>query len=227
MADNTEEDNNTNTNSPNTVPAQQKKRKATRKVAKQRTIPPDSVTDKAKWYFYKKKNYANLVQREDGALLVLDPKTLDPQTPAKTFLRKKGQADALVAVYNEELRASATAHMTTLEEARREATDAAGKAFREVEQEMLATVAEWRLQANPSDRAVAAKRVGALQAQLVALDEARRNAAYPQRFVRNEKLSYMALDYTLHKESAVPYAVYVTKHLQSSAADRLIEVGTA
>jgi hypothetical protein len=185
------------------------------------------VTDKAKWYFYKKKNYVNLLQREDGALLVLDPKTMDPQTPAKTFLRKKGQSDALVAVYNEELRATAAAHMDALEATRKEASDAAGKAFREAEQEMLAAVAEWRVQTNTSDRTVAAKRVGALQAQLVALDEARRQAAYPQRFVRSEKLSYVALDYTLHKESAVPYAIYVTKHLQSSAADRLIEVGTA
>jgi hypothetical protein len=195
-------------------------------------IAPAKISDIASWFqYYKHGKTTNLVVRpSDGALLVLD-KDLNRESPVKV-LEVPRAVDALVALQGagaaaaqESLRASATTRMDMLTTTRRDATAAAEAAYREREQALLEAVEAWKQAEGESARRQAAVTVGELQKDLAALDAERRAAKYPHRYIRDDMVSRMHINYEERNESNVN--MWVTQHPLTVAAERSIEVGTA
>lgn len=198
-------------------------------------IAPAKISDIASWFqYYKHGKTTNLVVRpSDGALLVLD-KDLRMEAPVKV-LEVPRAVDALVALQGgaavaasaaaDSIRASATSRMEMLTSSRRDSTNAAEAAYREREQALLEAVESWKQADSEGARREAAVTVGELQKDLAVLDAERRAARYPHRYIRDDTVSRMHINYEERNESNVN--MWVTQHPLTVAADRSIEVGTA
>lgn len=192
------------------------------------TLDPAKVRSADQWLTEYSKMYSNLLFRpSDNKMLVLSPTTLDVRAPVAEFQQTGSGLDALlgIASTNEEVRASAEAHMETLQKAREAAIDEATQAFRQMEQTLLETVAEWRQAKEDGVRAGLVARIGQLQADLVRLDDQRRQARYPHRYITNMSIPRLMTQPETRDESKLD--IFRTIHMVTDPKDRIIEEGTA
>jgi hypothetical protein len=190
---------------------------------KQRAIDPSRVSNIDNWFTFYKQKYANLVKRSvDGALLVLDPETLNRKSPVKIFEIPKG-IDAITAMQNPELRAQASTHLEELRGKRQEMIQQTFAEYKDVETQLLEKIAEWR-QTEPGTRIQLANEIGALQAKLEERNRAVEQAKYPHRFIQSDKLSRMTINYETRDERMTPFQVHRAVLYQTMPADRSISL---
>ncbi len=123
-----------------------------------------------------------------------------------------------------ELRASAIARMSNLQEQIRITTHDAEESFRAKEAEYLEAVATWKMAASASERAEAALIVGRLQKSLAALDTLRQSSRYPHRYVQEKKLYRSVLDADTKDMRFIPFPVFTGSSMTTVAAERGITV---
>lgn len=125
---------------------------------------------------------------------------------------------------NEQLRAAAATRMSELRTDIAGAWSAADGAYRTKEREFLTAVAAWRQAAGPQERGHAAYRVGTLQRDLTALDEARQTARYPHRFIQKQELFRTVIDADTRDLRKIPHPVFVERIPTTAAKERSIQL---
>lgn len=192
-------------------------------------LDPAKVKSADQWLSEYKKLYANLIYRpSDRKMLVLSPTTLDVRAPVAEFQSAHSGPDALVAVssVDEEVRARASEHLKHLQTNRDVAAQELYTEFRAKEQELLEAVTEWR-NADTETRVLQGltQRVGRLQVELAHMDDQRRQARYPYRYISNMSIPRLMTAPETRDESI--QEIFRTVHMVATPADRIIEEGTA
>jgi hypothetical protein len=195
-----------------------------------RTVNPDQITDLTSWCTYSKKGYKNVVQRHrDGALVVLTPGTTDVENAVKEFYPAKA-IDAIAYLNapetNAELRVQAGTRMETLTRERAVKIAAANTAFRQQETALLAKVREWKVTEDEGIKQLIVGEIGHMQKELEALDLARRQVQYPNRFITTTMLQKNVADPTSQNPKLLPFPVYQAKVPSTVSSDRVIAMGT-
>ncbi len=191
------------------------------------TIAPAKIETIDDWIKGKAKKYANLVIRDaDGALLVLNPESLDITSPVKTIQRTRAvdAIDYLNNGRNKELRVQSQTRMETLAKERLAKAAPANDQFREKERELLAKHAEWKVAEVPSDKIRIATEIGVLQKELSTLDNESRQALFPKRFLQEKEFKRVILDDDTGQKRFAQRNVFVINTAQTDAHDRAIAV---
>ncbi len=191
------------------------------------TIAPAKIETIDDWIKGKAKKYANLVIRDaDGALLVLNPETLDSTSPVKTIQRTKAidAIDYLNNGRNKELRVQSQTRMDTLAKERHAKAAPANDQFREKERQLLAKHVEWKVAEQLSDKIRIATEIGILQKELSALDNESRQALFPKRFLQEKEFKRIILDDDTGQKRFAQKNVFVINTAQTDAHDRAIAV---
>ncbi len=202
-----------------------------------RTIDPAKVTDLKSWLSGYKSGYRNVVQGENGSLLVLDPAAMaaDPteaRQSAKVIPHLRGK-DYIDILRSEE----ATTELRALANSKREAirdeinTTAltAQQTFLAAEQQLLEAVDAWKMADSAAARKEAAVLIGTLSMRVQEADEIVRNALYPHKYIKSESdLPRKALYPATHDDRALENTLYRTVIVAEDVSQRvIIEEGTA
>lgn len=193
-------------------------------------INPAKIETVGDWIKGTTKRYGNLVMRKtDGAMLVLDPMTLDASAPVKTFPRTKA-IDA-IAYLNQgqvaQLREQAATRMTTLTSERNAAVKNTNEVFRAKEKELLEKHQQWRNAENDGTRSSVATEIGILQKELAELDTQRRQETFPKRYVIEKEMKRVILDDDTGQKRIAQRTVFGVNHATTDAKDREILLETS
>jgi hypothetical protein len=188
------------------------------------TLDPAKVKSADQWLTEYSKMYSNLLFRpSDHKMLVLNPATLDVRAPVAEFQQVGAGEDALVNVNSadEELRARGEVHLEALRAERQKTADDLSRTFRETEQTLLETVAEWRhADTETRDTKALQHRIGQLQVTLARLDDERRQARYPRRYITNMSIPRLMTQPETRDESKME--IFRTVHMTLDPSDRII-----
>jgi hypothetical protein len=193
-------------------------------------LQPAKVTNIDDWIKGAAKRYGNLILRDsDGAMLVLDPATMDVSAPAKIFPRTKA-IDA-IAYLNQgtdaQLREQAATRMATLSSSRSSETEAFNEQFRAKEKELLEKHQQWKLAEHSAARGAIATEIGTLQHELSELDKARRQATFPKRYLIEKEMKRVVLDDDTGQKRLAQRSVFGVNLATTDAKDREILLETA
>jgi hypothetical protein len=191
-------------------------------------IHPNKVTNVDDWIKGTAKRYGNLILRpSDGAMLVLDPTTMDVSSPVKTFERTKA-IDA-IGYLNQgadpQLREQSATRMATLASERSAATESINELFRAKERELLERHSQWKLAENSAIRSSLATEIGSLQKDLAELDLQRRQATFPKRYILEKELKRIVLDDDSGMKRTAQRSVFAVNNATTDAKDRAILLG--
>lgn len=192
------------------------------------TIDPAKIHSADQWLTEYAKLYSNLLFRpSDNTMLVLNPSTLDVKSPVAKFKQVGTGIDALIGVTsnNEKVRASSEAHLEALQKIRHDAVDVATQTFRDIEQVLLKAVAGWRNASEDGVRTDLLTQIGQLQVDMARLDDQRRHARYPHRYITNISIPRQMTHPETRDESKLE--LFRTVHMTTNPNDRLIVKDTA
>jgi hypothetical protein len=200
-----------------------------------RTIDPAKITDHKSWLSGYKSGYKNVVQDENGSLLVLDPAALaaDPvaaRESAKIIPHLRGQ-DYIDILRSEESTSELRALANSKRELIRDAIDAAvltaQQTFMAVEQQLLEAVDAWKMADSVSSRKEAAVLVGTLSLKVQEADEAVRNTMYPHKYIKSENdLPRKALYYATQDDRVLENTLYRTVIVAEDISERIVNDAT-
>lgn len=196
---------------------------------KMTVLDPAKVKSADQWLSEYPKMYANLIYRpSDHKMLVLSPATMDVRAPVAEFQPTHSGQDALVSMtsVDEEVRARAGEHLKHLQSERERVAHDLYDEFRTTEQALLEAVTEWR-NADAETRVLQGltQRVGKLQVTLARLDDQRRQARYPHRYISNISIPRLMIAPETHDESK--QEIFRTVLMVTTPKDRIIGEGTA
>jgi hypothetical protein len=192
-------------------------------------IHPNKIETIDDWIKGTAKRYGNLILRKsDGAMLVLDPTTLDASAPVKTFPRTKA-IDAIAYLNTgdvPQLREQAATRMATLTSERNAAVETTNEVFRAKEKELLEKHQQWRNAETESDRTIVATEIGILQKELATLDTQRRQATFPKRYILEKEMKRIILDDDTGQKRTAQRTVFGVNYAMTDAKDREITLET-
>lgn len=204
------------------------------KTRKGKTIDPKKVVDVESWARYFKRGYQNVVVGEDGSFLVLDaeltktdfPAALDD--PTKTIPHLMGE-DYLVVLADpkssKELRATAEARRTRIDEELGARVAAAKLAYSEAETELLNMNERWKNAPDAPSRIVLAQAVAAANAAVASAEAALRAAQAPHRYIAEYRdIPRMLLKPGSGDDRPIKNVIYRAVPQVTDAPERVINV---
>ncbi len=197
------------------------------KASRSSVIAPAKIATLDDWVKARAKKYANLRIREtDGALLVLNPETLDMASPVKTFQRTKAidAVEYLINGKDKELRAQAQTRMETLSKERLAKANTFNDEFREKQRTLLSKHTEWRNSESEADRIRLATEIGELQKELASLDSESRKALFPKRFIIEKEHRRIILDDDTGQKRDAAKNIFCIVNAVTDAKDREVIV---
>lgn len=197
------------------------------RASRSATIAPSKISTLDDWVKARAKKYANLQVREsDGALLVLDPETLDSTSPVKTILRTKAidAVEYLINGKDKELRAQAQTRMESLSKERFAKSTAAADEFREKQRILLSKHTEWVHSESEVDRIRLATEIGELQKELALHDGESRRALFPKRYILEKELRRVLLDDDSGQKREAARNIFCIINATTDAKDREVSV---